>query len=795
MREWRLHRDRLPSLILAADARFCIPNYVDDQIWELNLSSGEPAALSLRTTYGLRVRSMRMYPKFIEGDDNVSDPGEFAEPPAFRKFFPNYALITCSPFPGLDAVFEYWVARSYKIGGRIRLFNTGVTPRSLRFEWTASMVTAEEEDERLKPQLMEGVYVLTGKAANLVPVIFFSGGTEAKSSPSTALTISLDLLPGLSKTYYWGHAATPGLERSFQFARNFASHHWDEEIGRIEMVNQSALQIETGNTDWDTAFTLGQNVAKSLIHGPTEFLPHPSFVHTRLPDQGYSLRGDGRDYDHLWNGQNVLETWHLCSQLLPSDPETAQKLLENFLSTQDTDGAIDWQPSLNGLKSGTLATPLLCSLAWRIFKITGDRVWLIKYFPKLQKFIQHWFSQDHDRDHDGIPEWDHPMQTGFEDNPFFAHWNDWAQGADINDFESPSLTGMLYAECDSLIRIAHEINYVASIPALEEKCARLRASLDKAWDPTANVYRYRDRDTHDSPSGMVLTRQEGPGMIIMTERTFSPEARLSIRIRRSAEAAREPVIRIIGERQDGQTEEETIPTGVIRWALNWGSAISEQVYHSVKTIHVEGIDQDDEVVVQTIDYRHVDQTLLAPLWAGVPDAEKAESLVKKAIIHPTRFWREHGIAACATLPAPEASSDCESIWVPWNCLIGEGLMRYGYKNAAAEIVSRLMDAIVMNVRKSGTFRKTYHAHTGAGIGERNSVLGLPPLDLFLSTLGVRIESPWRVHLSGENPYPWPVKIGLRGLEIRRYEKSTEITFPNGEMITVDSTDPCTVDGR
>ena len=795
MREWRLTRDQLPSLILAADARFCTPNYVDDQIWEVNLSSGEPAALSLRTTYGLRARSMRMYPRFLEGDEAVSDPARFSEPPAFRRFYPNYTLVSCSPFSGLDAIFEYWVVDSQQLGGRVRLLNSGVTPRNVNFEWIASLVTGGEEDQSLKPEMIEGVQVLAGKTGNLQPVVFFSGGADAQSSPTTALKVSASLLPGLSKTFYWGHAATEDRTQSFELARNFASQGWDQEIGRVEMVNQAALQIETGDPSWDTAFALGQHVANSLVHGPTEHLPHPSFVHTRLPDQGYSLRGDGRDYDHLWNGQNVLETWHLTSQFLPSSPQTAAKLLENFLSTQAADGSIDWQPSLNGLKSGTLATPMLCSLAWRIYRLTRDRVWLVQFFPRLQKFVQHWFSQEHDRDHDGIPEWDNPMQTGFEDNPFFAHWNDWAQGADINDFESPSLTGMLYGECRSLIRIAREINYAASIPALEEKCARLQTSLERSWDPAANLYRYRDRETHESPAGIVLTRQSGPGRILMTERTFSPEARLSIRIRRSGEGDREPVIRIIGNRKDGHSEEEIIPTKVIRWTLNWGSAISEQVYHSIKAIHVEGIETDDEVVVQTIDYRHIDQTLLAPLWAGVPNTEKAELLVKKTIIHPTRFWRTYGLAACTTTPAPEASTDCESIWVPWNCLIGEGLVNYGFTDAATEIVSRLMDAITLNIKKSGAFRKTYNAQTGAGIGERNAVLGLPPLDLFLTTLGVRIESIWRVHLSGKNPYPWPVTIRFRGLHILRKEESTEITFPNGEVITVDSTAPCVVDGR
>ena len=792
MRDWRLGSDRLPSLVLAADARFCTPNYVDDQIWELNLSSGEPPALSLRTTYGLRARTMRLFPRFSEGDLSVSDPEKFDRPPSLHRFYPNFALVDCSPFEGLDVILEYWVIDSQHTGGRIRLINSGVTPRKIRLDWIASLVIASENGKQLTPQSLEGVNVLIGQAADIHPVVFLSGGAEAQSSPTSALMVTAELLPGVSKTFYWGHGGAPSPEESFRLAREFAARRWEEEIGRIDMVNASMLDIRTGSEDWDLAFTLGQAAAHRLIHGPSPHLPRASFVHTRLPDQGYSLRGDGSDYDHLWNGQNVLETWHLCSLLLPAAPDTAAGLLENFLYTQDEDGCVDWQPSLSGQRTGVLATPMLCSLAWRIFQFSGDRVWLVKFFPRLQKFIQHWFSPEHDRDGDGVPEWDHPMQTGFEDNPYFSSIQDWAQGADISQFESPSLTGMLYREIRSLIRIARAINYTASIPALEEKLAWLRPSLENAWDEDSQIYRYRDRETHHSPSGMVLTRQKGTGTILMTERHFDPAARLSIRILRESEGDRDPEILLKGLNAGGEPIEDHLSGARIRWTLQWGTGISSTVFSRIHSVEVRGIQPEDELVVRTLDYRHLDQTLLTPLWAGVPSAEQAEKMIKKTIIHPARFWRSYGLAACATLPAPETEQDCEQVWIPWNCIVGEGLMRYGHQEAAAELVSRMMDAITLNLRERGAFYKFYNAGTGAGIGDRNGVLGLPPLDLFMTALGVTIYSPWRVRLEGRNPFPRPVLIRFRGLQVRRRLDSTEITFPNGETVEVEETAPTIV---
>jgi hypothetical protein len=139
----------------------------------------------------------------------------------------------------------------------------------------------------------------------------------------------------------------------------------------------------------------------------------PSFVITRLPDQGLSLRGDGSDYSYLWSGQTPLDAYYLSGIILPSEAQLAKGLVRNFLATQSEDGVVDWKPGLAGQRSGLQATPLLATLAWKIYEASEDQEFLRKFFLVC---ISHsgMVAAEQDRDGDGIPEWDNPMQTGFE---------------------------------------------------------------------------------------------------------------------------------------------------------------------------------------------------------------------------------------------------------------------------------------------------------------------------------------------------------------------------------------------
>ena len=576
MREWHLQRDTLPSLILAADARLSPLNYFDDQIWELNLRAGEPAALLLQTTYGLRARSMRLFPRFTENGETRTDPDQFKTPPAIHRFFANYALVTCAPFDGVDVVLETWVAFSNVLAGRIRVINSGMTPRSLRLDWTAILVPAGE-GERVSPSQHEGTHVLQGQVQGLSPVLFMTGGVEANSSPYPSLSIPIELLPGLERQFTWVSAALSDPAASFTLARTTAARDWEAEYARIEMSNASQVEIETGNPDWNVAIALAQKTALNLIHGPTEFLPYPSWVQTRLPDQGFSIRSDGSEYGHLWDGQTPLDTWHLCGVLLPAYPKLAEGLLRNFLDTQTDTGFIDWKPGLNGRRTGFLAPPLLCSLAWKIYQSTEDKTFLDEVFAPLLKFFNHWFDPRNDRDGNGIPEWNHPVQTGFEDNPLFAYWQPWSHGADISLFESPSLTAMLFREGQTLLKIARALGRLGPVHDLNQHCEKLKNALTQAWDADAATYRYLERETPTSGEGRTIGERTGPGKLHLSQEKFETPSRLLVRIFPEVEGARDVQIQMVGTNLQGEEVQDEFTSESFRWTPGIGTGISTYV--------------------------------------------------------------------------------------------------------------------------------------------------------------------------------------------------------------------------
>jgi hypothetical protein len=125
-------------------------------------------------------------------------------------------------------------------------------------------------------------------------------------------------------------------------------------------------------------------------------------------------------------------------------------------------------------------------------------------------------------------------------------------------------------------------------------------------------------------------------------------------------------------------------------------------------------------------------------------------------------------------------------------LIGEGLLRYGFRTDAARLVAHIMTGIIQNLKQNHAFFARYHAEKGTGIGERNALSGLAPVGLFMQVLGVEIISATKVRLEGENPFPWDVTIQYKGLKVIRGTNKTEVVFANGKSVTVTSKEPMMV---
>ena len=782
MREWSLSINDPLTLSLASDARLGSTDFSNDHIWEFSIGAGEPAGLVIQTTFGLRARSFRIFPRFKENDNILIEPSTYSRAPVIKQFYPNFISMEFSPFPNIDVRGELWVPEPHALAGRYSLINQANYNRHVRLEILAQL--SPSSGQRMAPREVNSVWVLAGETANLFPLLFLTGGPQTGAGSYPSILHEIDLPPGEIRQFTWTCAACQSLEESFELARLTAARRWEAERSFLDLLNAGQIEIYSGNPDWDAAFMLAQRTAFSLIVGPTSQLPNPSFVFTRQSDQGYSMRGDGSDYNHLWNGQPPLETYYLASLLLPSGVNLVEGLLRNYLTTQNTEGSIDWKPGLAGQRSYILATPILSTLAWQLFETNSDRQFLTELFPGLLKFIQAWFSNLHDRDGDGIPEWDHPAQMGLEEHPTYSRWHEWSQGIEINTAESPALAAFLYKECQSLVKIAEVLGETESIPYLEGAAERLRLAVEIAWNADLCIYQDVDRDTHFSTHGEKLVEQRGPARLQINKK-FEQPVRLLIHIQSEDQSNRRPRIVVQGASATNQPRLERLPLERFKWLLGRGTYTGERVYSTIEQIEIADLEETDTISIYTAGYDSIDQSLLLPLWASIPNQQRADTLVKESLLNPLRFWRAAGLPVCIdALPTDEALI-CQGINLIWTTFCGEGLVRYNYRQQAAELVNRVMNAIVRNLKTQHAFRRYYHAETGQGFGEWNALHGLAPLGLFLETLGVRILSHQKVVLNGFNPFPWPVTVKYRGLTVLRLKDKSTVIFQDGQTVTVD----------
>jgi hypothetical protein len=775
-------------LTLASDARLGPTSYVDDHIWELSLGSGEPPSLAIQTTFGMRARSFRIFPRFILQDTIHTDPATFTAPIQIKYLAPNYLRLECIPFPGINVEIEYWVPNSQTLTGRTKVANTRKESVSLILDWVA-LLTPDPNGQRMAPLDIGIAHLLAGKTNGLAPVLYIPGLIQLGAGPYTSLAVRLELSPHEPSAVTWIESALSTPDDSFAQAQQITSLNWDAETARIELVNTDQLEIQTGNSDWDAAFSLAQITARGLIINHTNGCHHPSTVSNRLPDQGYSLRGDGSDYTHLWDGQTLFDLYVLFDLLMPGDPDLVRGFFENFLSSQTADGNIPRKIGLAGQHGKQIAPPILATLVWRYVQLTGDKQFLHQAFPHLMSHVQSWFSTQHDRDGDGIPEWNHPIQTGFDDHPVFAHWHPWSQGWDISTVESPDLCAYLHADIQALIQMAPLVDQPDVTPGLQSLSEHLVSAVEASWDETSSTYRDWDRESHHTPSMKIIAERQGSGTIPLNT-PFENPIRLLIRIRSKDETTRPAQGFIHGTGQSGGHRVERISTERFRWVLGVGRCTSERIFTHLEHVEIQGILDSDQVTIETPYLNCREQSTLLPLWAGIPSPQRAKALIKNTITNKQLFWGKFGLRACAEKPAEEsAASYYQRVHPLWNSLVGEGLLRYGKRLRAAELVTRMMDAIVANLKHKHSFYSSYLATDGQGLGERNSLMGLAPLGLFLRAAGIQIINPYRVEITASNPFPWPVTVKYKGLTVIQQKKKAMIIFPDGQSITVRNDKP------
>jgi len=793
MRDWSLHLGDPLYLSLAADARLCKPDYLNDHIWEAEFGAvdAERAFVSLNTTFGLRARSMRLYLRFTENNLSVTDPNTFIVKPSLRRYYPNFLTLDFVPLEALQVTTEFWVPESHAVAGRVIFSNKSNAVRQLKLEVCAAL--SPLDGQSIVPTQQQLVNILAGQTSGIAPVVFMTGGPKHGSGPQPSLLLEIELGPGSTRQITFASAALDTVATSFELARRSAARPWEAERARIEMLDAAqVLDIRTGDPDWDAALAFSQKAAHGLFFSGNEQLPNPSFVNARHMDHGFSRKGDGADYPPSWNGQAPLEAYYISS-ILQGAPQVTKNLILNFLSTQNEDGEVDNKPGLGAQRSKLIAAPLLASLAWKYYQTTQDEAFLAEVYPKLFKFFWAWFSSLHDRNHDGAPEWDHILQTGFDDNPIFDVWHPWSQGLDISLVHSPSLEAMLYREAKSIMKIAKVLGkHEEETMLVQSQAELLKTSLAASWNASQSFYSYRDRETGLVSTGKVIAKKRGDGNL-RPKAEFEAGVRLLIEIQTKSPAAKRPEVEISEYFTKSKGEVETILSHQFQWRTGGLVATTQKLFTRVGRVSVTGLDEKDKVIVKLIDTTGEDLTLALPLWAGIPEAQQANALIGRNISTADRFDRPFGLPSLPLAPDPEAESVSFSVPLPWNQLIGEGLLAYGFRAEATRLTAHLMNAVIQNLKQNRAFYQRYHAEKGTGIGERNSLQGFAPVGLFMQSLGVTILSGTKVKLEGRNLFPWPVTVKYKGLTVVRGMEQTVVTFSNGESVIVKEEEPCIVE--
>lgn len=777
----------MTTLTLAADARVCHTDYYDDQIWELSIGRGEPPAINFQTTYGLRARGIRIFPSFGESDQRVSDPDSFASPIKLEYQYPNALELIFAPLYEISARIIYWIPQSHAAAGRITLTNFDNIKRHLHLEWIVSL-NPGPMGERISIEEIDTVNVLQGSTQNLHPVFFITGGMSPGIGSFPSLAMDFDLSPGENKSFSWAIAALENMKLSFDLARRLTTSNWQAELTRLRLLDQGLLEIFTGDEFWDQALKQSQIIANSLLLNPTDNLPHTSFVLTRQPDHGYSIKGDGSDYSYLWNGQTVLDAYYLSELLLPMYPEIIAEILRNFFAIQEENGSIDWKPGLGGQRSHLNATPLLASLVWKVYQYTNDRRFLEETFEPLIRFFSSWIISQQDRDNDGIPEWAQFYQTGLDEHPIFSHWNTFAQGVDPTCVESPDLCSYLYQEYSILKKISGIIKQEDLLLPLSLNAEILNAAVLTSWSESASCFHYWDRDTHLSAGLTLHLRLVWPNSPELPIYFYKP-FRLIVRVRSHDESKRRLQIFLHGSGPGGGHLIEPLTEKSFHWQQGSAQATSHRIFASLDHLEIQGLETGDVLEIQNMILTDMDITLLLPLWAGICSPEQADKLVKHTITNPDRFWKPFGLptsaAPASAAPASPVPDLHSKVVLPFNIMIIEGLLRYGFQIEAAELFSRLMQLTIKTLSREGSFRNTYHAESGSGSGERNTLSGLVPANTFVRTLGLQIMHPQEIIVQGFNPYPRPVTVKYRGTTILCQKEKTTVIFSDGQTTTIN----------
>lgn len=765
------------SFILATDGAFTPYHPEDDQVWELEFGQHEIHPFCIQTTYGLRAKSMRLFPSIVIDRTRYLQADSFFTPPIITQYTPDSVQVQSEPIFGCEIKFDVFIPAADTLVGGIEVSNKGKDYLTLTLELAAVLVPMAKGIATRPDQ--DGInQIISGQTASLHPVLFMTGGPSAVSSPYPALSVPVRLSPQQSRRLTWALVTKDSREASLDAARKVTAAPWRETVQTHIMHHaRRTIHVRSGNIDWDQAFRYVQLQAQT--HWTANQQSGKSFfLRSRLPDDGIPDRHEQSHLDDL----TLLEAVHLAQVLLPACQEQYSILLKSLLSRQTDTGEILSPLNTIAFSKPFHDCPLLAQLHLLLFEIDENEESLASAFPALCKYMDTWLTE-------GVaPALEDPRQMQLDTGLFnFDIWEESGQGLDIQFAESPALLTMLLQETTALTRMAGILGDKDAKKKYKSHSRTLLTETLKAWDDHLSTFTYRDIESHLLPSRELYY----PGRVqkeLNIDKAFFQPQRLQLHLTAGDEHTRVCTVRFNGEDQTGTPIQETIKSSQIRWVMGRAHLTSRNLYKSIQSISIEGLKSEDRYLLETADFSQPDITCLLPIRSGEVDKDRITTFFNK-FFRPVEMKTAFGFPETWQVLHDLPQSLVIRSNVLWNTLIIQGLARSGFTHQAATLFSQLMSAIISGLKHYGGFFPFYNSKDGRPAGARNAIAGLAPLNLFLELVGIRLFSPEKIAVWGQCPFPWPVEVHWQGLSIRRNGTQTNVTFPDGTAFSGNAEKP------
>lgn len=416
-------------------------------------------------------------------------------------------------------------------------------------------------------------------------------------------------------------------------------------------------------------------------------------------------------------------------------------------------------------------SPFNTSLAWQIYRANEDKDFLSHIYPKIELQLTKRYELSFRASKNQDSAWK---------NPYLAYLSP------HQDWVSPEAFAFLGQEIHCLQKMRHVLALPTNL-IFAEWLQQVRATIHDLWHERHRSYYLHDWDTKTIPTYALLLEMESEEGLTAVSQPLSAQLpnpnRLLAQIQ--TKSPKQPVsITIEGISATGWWQSETVET--FDWQGQRATAVGQTAWQFIDRVHiVSTLHNITHLRLETPNLGRENLALLLPLWAKMAEPNHAATLVQRTLTDPRRYWRLNGLPFCPSTDKAYSPNDEDGIGKVhplWNTLIAQGLLAYGYRQQAADLFTRLMNAICQVYQVDHCFREAYHPDKIQGFGKQNALLGLPPSHLFLEIVGIRVVLPGKVYLEGWNPFPHPVTVQWGGVTITRQSGQgapTAVTFPDG----------------